>query len=98
MVPVNDIKDADDLAYTVTNDDDATEDDSLCIGYRVDAYNSSLGRSCPGIISRVYEDNSCDIVYDNGDKNVMVERNFIQTTKASSKNTDYDYDYFDEDF
>ncbi len=98
MVPVNDIKDRDDLVYMVTNDDDATGDDSLCVGNNVEAYNISLGRFCSGIISRVYENDSCDIVYNNGEKSLMVERNFIKAMKASTTNMDYDYDYSDEDF
>ncbi len=82
----------------MANDDTTTGCDSLCVGYKIEAYSRGLGRFCSGSISRVYDDDSCDIVFDNGEKDLMVHRNLIKT-KTESTNMDDDCGYSDdEDF
>ncbi|CAM9205087.1 unnamed protein product, partial [Laminaria digitata] len=54
--------------------------DTLREGMKVEARYKGRGRYYPGIISRVHRDGTCDIDYDDGEKERMIEPSLIKAT------------------
>ena len=59
--------------------------DSLREGTKVEARYKGRSRYYPGRVSRVHRDGSCDIDYDDGEKERMVDQSLVKSLEARSR-------------
>ncbi|CAM9385942.1 unnamed protein product, partial [Sphacelaria rigidula] len=71
----------------ISSSDEAagSADEKLQVGMRIKARYKGRSRYYPGKISRVRLDGSCDIDYDDGERERMVEPSLIRTFRSQSK-------------
>ena len=65
--------------------------DSLWEGMKIEARYKGRSRYYPGRISRVHRDGSCDIDYDDGEKERMVDPSLVKSTESRSKSPTRNY-------
>ena len=65
----------------------ASEKDGFRQGLKVEARYKGRSRYYPGKITRVYHDGSCDIDYDDGEKERMVESSLIKVLEQNKENS-----------